>query len=383
MTFHGVPAPSAPAGYEDLFSDFLAKLFDIDTPPRLPTHLPIDAWEAETARLLAAAGPQHFRRRHDREFRLIETLAATAPVMQDVTIKPFATSRLDVSPVPDFCELGDHDLCYTKINHGFWEQLYACFAPPDAVRMRITDPARLRGPYITSGFLDGLASLLAAGAWPQFGRVRFPGVHLGVSLASGTHDHADVLAGFESRPAAQRKIVMGAAIGLAAWWETLFPEHRPAFVDGSFAKRGLETGALRKTLVWAAGESERIIFVVPPHLEGIQLADVCIPQETFLVPATTIHESWAACLHSVAGHVFGRLAEDGRVLVITQSAVFSAVLGFFLALAKPQLLPAASRLRYFDLGQALDIAAPEAGGQWARQYAKGDLNLFHMGHGSA
>ncbi len=370
--------PSAPVGYDDLFADFLATTLDIRPPPRFPQGLPMEAWETETARLLAAAGPLHFQRREDREACLIDTLEATAPLVSDVTIQPFAASRLDVTPVPDFRELGDRDICYTKINHGFWEQLYAYFAPPDPVRIRITNPARLQGRYITSGFLDALVALLRAGAWPEFGRVRFPSAHLGVSLASGTHDHSDVLTGFEARPPEQRKIVMGTAIGLAAWFETLFPEHRPAFYDGSFPKRGLETGGLRATLAWAAADSARIIFVVPPHLEGIRLADTTTPQETFLVPGTTIHESWAACLHAVAGHVFGRLADDGRVLVITQSAVFSAVLGFFLVLAKPQLLPATSRLRYFDLGQVLDIATPHAGGPWARQHAKGDISLFHV-----
>jgi hypothetical protein len=64
------------------------------------------------------------------------------------------------------------------------------------------------------------------------------------------------------------------------------------------------------------------------------------------------------------------------VLVITQSAVFSALLGLFLADAKRRLLPAASRLAYFDLGQVLDIATPEVGGHWVRTHAQGDASLF-------
>ena len=75
-------------------------------------------------------------------------------------------------------------------------------------------------------------------------------------------------------------------------------------------------------------------------------------------------------------HLLGRLAEDGRLLVITQSAVFSALLGCFLVEARRRLLPAGNRLRFFDLGQVLDVAAPEAGGRWTRLFARGDTGLF-------
>lgn len=370
---------ATPAGFDALFAEFLATTLDIPTPAEVARPLPIEDWPAETARLMAAAGPDYRRRRQEREARLAAELAATAPLVSPASLTAFVADRIIIEPVPDLAAPGDFDRCYVKINHGFWEQLYALFAPPDPARMRVTDPERFRGQYVRSGFLDALAAAVGGVARVEGTRLAFPGIDMAVSLASGTHDHPDVLAGFAARSPGEQKIVMGAALGLTAWWEALFPGRRPAFRDGSFPKRGLATGRLREALAAAAARSARIVFVVPPHLAGVRLRDAAIPQETVPVPATTVHESWAACLRATSAHVLGRLAADGNVLVITQSAVFSALLGAFLMVAKRRLLPAASRLAYFDLGQALDVAATDAGGLWARRHAGDGHDLFRIG----
>jgi len=224
-----------------------------------------------------------------------------------------------------------------------------------------------------------LATVINRVARPTASRLTFPGMSLGVSLASGTHDHLDVITSFPGRPPRQQLVILGAAVGLVAWWETLFPGLRPAFCDGSYPKRGLATGTLKTALLQAAAASERIVFVVPPHLAAIRLADVPIPQETVVVPPTLVHESWIPCLEATAGHVLGRLASNGRVLVLIQANVFSAALGAFLLDARRHLFSADARLRIFDLGQALDIAAPDCGGLWAKQHAAGDRNLFVLG----
>jgi hypothetical protein len=369
-------AAPPPPGFEELFAEFLVQTLALASPAELPAHIPPESWPAETARLVAAAGRDYRQRRQDREARLAANLAATAPEVTTESLPDFTAARIDIAPVADLRTAPDRDLCYVKINHGFWEQLYALFAPSDPARMRIADPAKFHGQYVASGFLAALAHAFETNSRFDGTRLRFPQVQLGVSLASGTHDHPDVLAGFAARSAAEKKTVVGAAIGLVSWWETLAPGRQPAFCDGSFPKRALATGGLRETLARAAGRSERIVFVVPGHLAGIRLADAAVPQETLLVPSATVHESWAAGLHAIARHVLGRLAADGRVLVITQSAVFAALLGLFLADAKRRLLPAASRLTYFDLGQVLDVAAPAAGGHWARTHATGDTTLF-------
>jgi hypothetical protein len=63
---------------------------------------------------------------------------------------------------------------------------------------------------------------------------------------------------------------------------------------------------------------------------------------------------------------------------MTQSAVFSALLGLFLADARRRLPLPGTVLRYFDLGQALDVAAPNAGGPWVRRNLVRDSSLFHL-----
>lgn len=375
------PQSPPPAGFEDVLRGFLADTFAIAPARALLAPGDEADWPAESARLVAEAGAAYRSRREDRETRFAANLKQVAAAVTAESLPAFAAARITVAPVPDFRTDDDVDVVYAKINHGFWEQVYALFAAFDESRMRINNPAVYRKQYVASGFLDALAAVFAATAVPDVDSLRFAGVHLGVSLASGTHEHSDVLAGFGARTAAERKIVMGAAIGLTSWWDTLFPDRRPTFYDGSFPKRGLATGILRETLAWAASRSERIVFVVPPHLVGVRLADASGAQETVTVPAATVHESWAGCLRAVAGHVLSRIADDGRVLVITQSAVFSGLLGLFLAHAKPRLLPTGSRLRFFDVGQALDVAAPAARGGWARHYATGDLGLFHVPQG--
>lgn len=370
--------PPVPAGFDDLFGRFIAATLDLAAAPPEPAGGPPDAWPANTARLVAAAGAGYWNRRRDREQRFAESLATIAPQVSASTLPSFSAARIDIVPVLNFHQPGDSDLGYVKINHGFWEQLYALFGERDPARMRIVDPRRFHARYVASGFADALATATALIARQDGQRLHFDGVHLGTSLDNGTFDHEAILAGFPGREAAAQRINMGAAIGLVAWWESLFPGLRPAFCDGSFPKQGLATGRLRATLAWAADRSDRIVFVVPPHLARIRLADTAVPQEAVLVPAKTVHESWVDCLHATAGHVLARLAGDGRVLVITQSAVFSALLGFFLADARRRLPLPGACLRYFDLGQALDVAAPETGGVWVRRNPVADGSLFHL-----
>jgi hypothetical protein len=379
MTASPQPFPPPPDGFDDLLVEFLATVLDIDDPlPALPAAASFDDWPAATAALVARAGPTARQRRFDQERRFAQALATAAPAVTTDSLPAFVNQRISVRPVDVLRAGGGEDLCYLKINHGFWEQLYAIFGVNDPARMRIRDPDLFRRRYVESGFLEALAAAIGLVARAERERLAFPGIRFGVSLASGTHDHSDVLAGFATREPREQKIVMGAAIGLASWWEAFFPGSRPDFCDGSFPKQGLLSGRLRETLLEAAGDAARIVFVVPPHLAGIRLLGTPLPQETVLVPAETVHESWAAGLAAVGSHVMGRLAGEGRVVLITQSAVFSALLGCFLADARRRLLPREARLHFFDLGQALDVAAPAAGGPWSRRHAAGAESLFQI-----
>ena len=375
-----VPAP--PRGFADWFVAFVEAALDADAAREAALLAGSGAGSGAdavtaTRRIVAAKGAVAAGRRRDRERRLAAALADTAALVDDATLVDFAAARIPVAPVPAF--RADADGCYVKINHGFWEHLYALFAPYDAGRMRITDPSGLRGMYVESGFLDALAA--ACRAWAAGGAARFSRPLFGVSLVAGTRDHGDVLATFAAREADHRRVIMGAAIGLVSWWDTILQGARPGFHDGSFPKRGLQSGALAAALGAATADAARVVFVVPPHLSAVRLVGCRALQETLTVPATAIHESWATCLHATVGHLLGRLAEERSLVVITQSAVFSALLGLCLDEAKRALVGPAARLHFFDLGQALDVAAPAAGGEWARRRAVQDddgARLFRL-----
>jgi hypothetical protein len=375
MTPVALPVPT---GFYDLFVRFLTATFDLEFVPPWPRGSSTTAWPANTASLVCAAGPGFLRRRGDFEQRLAQALATIAPEVSVGTLADFCAARIDIAPAPDFRQHGDLDVCYVKINHGFWEQIYALFGQHDPVRMRIVDPRKFHTRYVASAFVDALAIATQAIARTDGHRLRFEGVHIGTSIDNGTFDHDTILAGFPARDNSEQRINLGAAIGLVAWWDALFPGRCPGFCDGSFPKQGLSTGRLREALTWAADRSDRIVFVVPPHIANIRLSDTSIPQETVIVPAKTVHESWADCLYATAAHILGRLACDGRVLVITQSAVFSALLGLFLADARRRLPQPGTCLRYFDLGQALDVATPDTGGRWAKLNPARDADLFHL-----
>ena len=168
---------AAPAGFDDVLAEFLAE-----------------------------AGSASRRRRLDREQRFAEALAATAPTVTADSLTRFVGERISVGPVDDLVVAGDDEICYLKINHGFWEQLYAIFGPADPTRMRIREPGLFRHRYIASGFLEALAAAIGLVARSEGDRLVFPGLHFGVSLASGTHDHPEVLAGFPARePREQRE----------------------------------------------------------------------------------------------------------------------------------------------------------------------------------
>jgi hypothetical protein len=375
-------SPLPPPGFADWFATFVAAALDADAAREAALLAGSGAGSgadavAATRRIVAASGAVAADRRRDREQRLAAALAATAPLVDGATLVDFAAGRIPVAAVPAIPGRGD--TCYVKINHGFWEHLYALFAPYDAGRMRITDPSALRGMYVESGFLDALAA--ACRAWAADDPARAVRPLFGVSLVAGTRDHDEVLATFAAREADHRRVIMGAAIGLVSWWDAILPGPRPGFHDGSFPKRGLQSGALAAALGAAAADAARVVFVVPPHLSAVRLAGCAAAQETLTVPATAIHESWAACLHATVGHLLGRLAEEGSLVVITQSAVFSALLGLCLDDAKRALVGPGGRLRFFDLGQALDVAVPAAGGDWARRRAVQDddgARLFRL-----
>ncbi|MSU34376.1 MAG: hypothetical protein EXS36_04575 [Pedosphaera sp.] len=335
-------------------------------------------WCDQTLSCIERAGPEYHQHRDASQKLLADSIKRIAGKITSASLDLFFADCAEITSHGMLNLLPGRDFYYIKINHGYWEQLYALFGSPDQAKMRITDPTGYRKAYVTSGFVDAMEHVIRGAATDDGQGIRFESIHFGVSLLNGTADHSKVMARFPDRTAEAQRIVLGAAIGLIAYFNSLFGERRLSFSDGSFPKRGLETGALRKVLRSFEGASDRIVFVVPPHLKGIRLADAHIPQEQIYVSGSLVHESWAASLYFTVRHILERLEVDDRVIVITQSGVFSARLGLFLKSVKDALVPHGKRIYFFDLGQVTDIANPQHGGRWIQSHKVSDKTLFHL-----
>lgn len=335
-------------------------------------------WEEQTRFVVQQAGAALCERRAVREASLAGGLAQHAAAVRPESLGRIVGERIAIEPQDRFgCDPAT-DFWYFKINHGYWEQLYGIHGADDPVTRRFTDPAAYREAYAESGFSLALESLMARQAQDDGHALSFPGLEFGMSLEAGNHDHDTVLRRFPAQPPALQRIPLGATIGLLGTFDTLFGPRQLRFADGSFPKRAAVGGTLRATLSSFARAADRIVFVVPPHLRGLRLDVAGLPQECLPVPGRTVHQAWAAALHATCRHVFARLQTDDRVVVITQSAVFAALLGLFLRQAKVALLPRTKRIFFFDLGQVIDSATPDSGGVWISRHSVHDSELFRV-----
>lgn len=335
-------------------------------------------WEEQTRAAVRQAGAALCDRRAVREGDLAAGLARHAAAVRPESLHRVVGERIAIAPQDRFACDPTSDFWYFKINHGYWEQLYGIHGAADPVTRRFTDPAGYRAAYAESGFSLALESLLVRQARDDGHAVSFPGLEFGMSLEAGNHDHETVLRRFPDQPPTLQTIALGATIGLLGTFDTLFGPRLLRFADGSFPKRAAVGGTLRETLSSFARAADRIVFVVPPHLRGLRLDVAEVPQECLPVPSRTVHQCWLAALHATCRHVLARLWTDDRVVVITQSAVFAALLGLFLRQAKDALLPRAKRVFFLDLGQVIDSATPDSGGVWISRHAVHDPDLFRV-----
>lgn len=374
--------------FDRWFGETLSELLRIRRPFALPRTItgwpetPRPGWEAvwETATraLVAEASPEFRQDSQVRGDALGRALDEASARIDATTFHSVVAAKLRVEHQDRFDCAPDEDFWYLKINHGYWEQLFRIFGTPDPVKMRVRSAEYWRWAYIDTGFAFALEALIARYARLDAGTLSFPGMHFGFNLMNGSDSHETLVENFLSSDQATQVILQGATIGLTATFESLYGPCRLALADGSFPKRAAMEGSLRETLYGFAAHSDRIFFVVPPHLKGITLEGVDIPQETLLVPGERVHECWAAALWAVGRRVFEQLETNARVMIITQSAVFSALLGLFLRAAKDALQTRGRQLFFFDLGQALDSATPASGGLWIKKYEVKDLSLFRI-----
>lgn len=381
---------TAPVDLEGHFRSFVQASIGTTATPDLAMarKLDLSSFDAGSEERLAAATQAILSHAenggtHHREGTLSAlgvAMDASDRAFADAGFDAFARSSFRIRKLEpeDWSRAGD--FFYVKINHAFWEQLYTLFASdPEPSRMRITDAPRFRRLYLDTGFILPLATALRESATVSKDGTHILAPSFAISFYAGMLDHQAILSSHPTADAATRRIHAGACVGANGFLRALFDKGPFHVGDGCFPKMALENGQLKQCLDKLGAGCRRIVFVVPQHLEGIRYAfGDEVPQDVLLIPRGNVYRTWAASLFLAVRHILARLAQDERVIVMTQSGVFSALLGLYLRRARNDLMPGTGRLHFLDLGQVLDIAAPESGGPWIRRFRVDERSLFRI-----
>jgi len=309
------------------------------------------------------------------ERALRQSIIHKQALRDELGLSAFIDTHFDIQPIHKVIAVPQEDFIFSKINHGFWEQLYSVFSEkviPE--RMRIRDSKRYAEMYVMSDFVRPLTALLRSQYGSEGAVNATSRVHFALSLHNGMYLHDEVVDRVDAPN--HSLVVPGAAIGAAAFFAPFLDGQKILANDGAFAKLGWLSGQLESMLNDLQKVSHECVFVVPQHLQKIRLAVSELPQSVLPVSGTLVHEGWLASLYSLSFEILHRLSNGRNLLVFTQSGVFSALLGLFLAHAKKALRITSSRLYFFDLGQVLDIANTEESGPWKTNYGIQSDGLF-------
>lgn len=301
----------------------------------------------------------------------VESLKDTASLVVNEAQNTDATSlrekfKIERTVPTTLPSLGDFVL--TKVNHGFWEQLF--LITHDGYNPHITRPTALRGyraAYLDSYFLDAFMSLCRDQTSTNESCLAIDGMIFGVSFSSGDQWHEKLLATLHKLDAEKQRIVRGVYAGLSVFLSGFPTAHQACFYDGAYAKQFLLDGSLSGLLEEVSSKADHVVFVVPSHLSGIHFTNLPLDRQTVLhVSGRVVHQAWPVTLAGVANPILMRLAAGEQVAVVVQAAVFSALLPLYLLQAKKKL-GLTGRLSFLDLGQALDVLTPETGSIWIKR----------------
>ena len=101
--------------------------------------------------------------------------------------------------------------------------------------------------------------------------------------------------------------------------------------------------------------SQACVFVVPPHLAGIECKVFEGEQYTFVVPPQRLNETWRAVAATLIGYLLAIKERHESITIVGQGASVVSMLGLLMGLLK---IFEDTTIRYFDLGLVLDLAAP-------------------------
>jgi hypothetical protein len=255
-----------------------------------------------------------------------------------------------------------------KINHGYWEFVARqAFARLGLSYFRKLD---LYPNFLRSGFQHLLAAsirnvhkaMAAQGFSP--GCFSAPGFVFQFGFSAGDAPNSNDLV------VPLHPVVHGAILGAVSFLTTVVPAERYTLGDGFAAKALVYHGELCSFFERIKDCSDAIIFVVPDHLRNICVQDWSGQTYRIIVPATWIYALWPSVLPYAVASIAEIVDQCPRVTILVQAGAMSAPIGIAVDLMRRSRTRNA--VRYFDLGQVLDLASLPDGttGPWVR---RGDI----------
>lgn len=276
--------------------------------------------------------------------------------LSDDQIRHEFLSRFEVETINMMDLPTDKSIYFAKVNHGYWEYMRTAYddlhaqraqseelnlknVPMKKRRLRVSGVTQFWGRQIQRQFMHERVSS------------RDKEVPFCISLVAGTEPPASSL---------RRElgsVTRGAAIGMLSLFDAAVPGRSPYQVgDGGAPRFLIINQTLEDFFDKYIADSEACLFVVPPHLKQVDFVNYKGRVYKFLVPPTRINENWKAVAATLLGYLT-RLGEKHQsITVLAQGASIASLMA--LLFADVDALPKI-RLRYFDLGRVLDVAAPE------------------------
>jgi hypothetical protein len=269
----------------------------------------------------------------------------------DAEIRKEFSARFNVSPLSLMSLPTDRNIYFAKVNHGYWEYMRSAYDDAHAGREQFREInvrskiRRLRTSGVTQAWGWQIHRHLMQAASTH------KHVSLSVSLTAGTEPPAQSIMN-ELTP-----VTRGAAIGLMSMFDAALPElDHYRLGDGGATRSLIFDKTLEPFFERYIVDSEACVLVAPPHLKQVDFVDYKGAVYKFVVPATTINETWKTVAATLLGYLM-RLGKQHRsITVLGQGASVISLMA--LLFADVDALQGI-RLRYIDLGRVLDVAAPD------------------------
>lgn len=261
----------------------------------------------------------------------------------------------------------DDDYIFTKINHRCWEEI-THLGLSNSGKEYIRKIGSIDHECIDSGFYECMALCLISKARDLSVNAHTGNTFqlcssdfsFGIALTGGNASFLDDVKG-QGRDVRiinniYPRVTLGTAAGVTGFFSSLVKDkHSWLVADGSAPKKLFWDGQFGQFMERIAESSDAILFIVPPWLRGVTLADTLgVKVFKLIVPGENIDSMWGL-VAPLALQYIGELSSKYRLTVLSQCSVVSAVIGMMASLHFKKTKHR-SPCRFYDLGQLLDLA---------------------------